>query len=288
MKTTQWKQIVWCTMFLLVIKQLHAKTPQPNVELLLHKSVHDSLITKTVLIKQVTVASVQLQKTVQPFVETYLEEHADLLEKIKQQNSSSFKTIERILVKRGIPAELLYLAVVESKLKNKATSNAGAVGIWQLMPVTARSLGLHVTAKTDERRYIIQSSVAAANYLNVLYKQFDDWLLVVAAYNCGAGNVYKAIKQSGSREFWKLQRYLPAETRNHVKRFIATHYYYEGEGSLVTLTKKERIIYLASLEDFTIEEEENKTNDTPASRNQPLNWVVVAQHEGGLIVELRK
>jgi membrane-bound lytic murein transglycosylase D len=241
-------------MFLFVIKQLHAKTPQPHVELLLHSGVHDSLITKTVLTKQVTVASVQLQKTVQPFVETYLEEHADLLEKIKQQNSSSFKTIEKILVKRGIPAELLYLAVVESKLKNKATSGAGAVGIWQLMPVTARSLGLNVTAKTDERRYIIQSSVAAANYLNILYKQFDDWLLVVAAYNCGAGNVYNAIKQSGSREFWKLQRFLPAETRNHVKRFIATHYYYEGEGSVVTLTKKERIIYLASLEHFTIEE----------------------------------
>ena len=288
MKTTQWKQIVWCSMFLLVINQLHAKTPQPHVELLLHSNVHDSLITKTVLTKQVTVASVQLQKTVQPFVETYLEEHADLLEKIKQQNSSSFKTIEKILVKRGIPAELVYLAVVESKLKNKATSGAGAVGIWQLMPVTARSLGLRVAGKTDERRYIIQSSVAAADYLNVLYKQFDDWLLVVAAYNCGAGNVYKAIKQSGSREFWKLQRFLPAETRNHVKRFIATHYYYEGEGSLVTLTKKERIIYLAALEDFTIEEEENKTNDTPASRNQPLNWVVIAQHEGGLIVELRK
>ena len=288
MKTTQWKQIVWCTMFLLVIQQLHAKTPQPHVELLLHANVHDSLITKPVLTKQVTVASVQLQKTVQPFVETYLEEHADLLDKIRQQNSSSFKTIEKILVKRGIPAELVYLAVVESKLKNKATSGAGAVGIWQLMPVTARSLGLRVTDKTDERRYIIQRSVAAANYLNVLYKQFDDWLLVVAAYNCGAGNVYKAIKQSGSREFWKLQRFLPAETRNHVKRFIATHYYYEGEGSLVTLTKKERIIYLASLEDFTIEEDENKTNDTPASRNQPLNWVVIAQHEGGLIVELRK
>lgn len=288
MKTTQWKQLVWCSMFLLVINQLHAETPQPHVELLLHSNVHDSLITKTIITKEVTVPSVQLQKTVQPFVETYLEEHADLLEKIKQQNSSSFKTIERILVKRGIPAELVYLAVVESKLKNKATSGAGAVGIWQLMPVTARSLGLHVAGKTDERRYIIQSSVAAADYLNVLYKQFDDWLLVVAAYNCGAGNVYKAIKQSGSREFWKLQRFLPAETRNHVKRFIATHYYYEGEGSLVTLTKKERIIYLASLEDFTIEEDENKTNDTPTSRNQPLNWVVIAQHEGGLIVELRK
>lgn len=288
MKTTQWKQFVWCSMFILVINQLHAETPQPHVELLLHRNVSDSLITKAVFTKQVNVASVQLQKTVQPFVETYLEEHADMLEKNKQQNSKSFQTIERILVKHSIPAELVYLAVVESKLKNNATSGAGAVGIWQLMPVTARSLGLRIAGTTDERRYIIQSSVAAANYLNVLYKQFDDWLLVVAAYNCGAGNVNKAIKQSGSREFWKLQRFLPAETSNHVKRFIATHYYYEGEGSIVTLTKKERISYLASLEKFIPEEEENKTDDSPSSRNQPLNWVVIAQHEGGLIVELRK
>ena len=175
---------------------------------------------------------------------------------------------------------------IGTKLKNKATSGAGAVGIWQLMPVTARSLGLRVTDKTDERRYIIQSSVAAANYLNVLYKQFDDWLLVVAAYNCGAGNVYKAIKQSGSREFWKLQRYLPAETRNHVKRFIATHYYYEGEGSFATLTKTERNKYLASL--LEVEEDTNETDNTPAPSNQPLNWVLIAQHEGEMILLLRK
>ncbi len=286
MKRTHWKQIVWCSMFLLTINQLYAKTPQPHTELLLHASVHDSLIAKSALPTQVTTISVQLQKTVQPFVETYLEEHADLLEEIKEQNSSSFKTIERILVKRGIPAELIYLAVVESKLKNKATSGAGAAGIWQLMPATARSLGLRVTTKTDERRYIVQSSVAAANYLNDLYKQFDDWLLVIAAYNCGAGNVYKAIKQSGSREFWKIQRFLPAETSNHVKRFIATHYYYEGEGSVVTLTKKERLVYLAAIEELPMVEK--KSNNDPSSRNHPLNWVVIAQHDGELIVELRK
>ena len=117
MKTTQWKQFVWCSMFLLVINQLNAKTPQPHVELLLHSNVHDSLITKTVLTKQPTVASVQLQKTVQPFVETYLEEHAGLLEKIKQQNSKSFQTNEKIFVNRCIPGELGYIALVETIIK---------------------------------------------------------------------------------------------------------------------------------------------------------------------------
>ncbi len=191
-------------------------------------------------------------------------------------------------MKRGLPAEMVYLAVVESKLKNKATSGAGAAGIWQLMPVTARSLGLRITGKIDERRYIIQSSVAAAKYLQELYKQFDDWLLVVAAYNCGSGNVYKAIKQSGSRDFWKLQRFLPKETRDHVKRFIATHYYYEGEGSIVTLTKTERLDYLSSLEELEEENEENKTDDTPASRIEPHNWVLIMQQDGKWITSLRK
>lgn len=285
MKTSRMKQIGWGSMLLLVINQLYAKTPQPHAELLLHTTVHDSLIVKTDVTKQLTV---QLQKKAEPFVETYLEEHAELLEKIRQNNSNTFHTIEKILVKRGLPAEMVYLAVVESKLKNKATSGAGAAGIWQLMPVTARSLGLRITGKIDERRYIIQSSVAAAKYLQELYKQFDDWLLVVAAYNCGSGNVYKAIKQSGSRDFWKLQRFLPKETRDHVKRFIATHYYYEGEGSIVTLTKTERLDYLSSLEELEEENEENKTDDTPASRIEPHNWVLIMQQDGKWIVSLRK
>lgn len=288
MKTTLWKQIGLFSMLLPATHQLYAKTPQPQSELLLSYLLHDSLTAKTNTINHSTTVTVPLQSSVQNFVDLYLQEHSEMLENIKERNNATFKTIQKILVKRGIPAELMYLAVVESKLKNSATSGAGAAGVWQLMPVTARSLGLQVNGKTDQRRHLYHSSVAAADYLNELYKQFDDWLLVVAAYNCGAGNVYKAIRLSGSREFWKLQRFLPTETRNHVKRFIATHFYYEEQGSLATLTKSERIKHLTSLNEMIIEEEENKTEDTPVRRNQAFNWVVIAQHNGEMILELRK
>ncbi|QNA43176.1 lytic transglycosylase domain-containing protein [Lacibacter sediminis] len=292
MKTTLWKQVGLSIILLPVCNRMYAKSPQqPHESLLSHLYVtnavlHDSLIAKTTAAKNLIIPTVQLQSSVRGFVDQYLDEHAEMLENIKERNSSTFKTIQKILVKRGIPAELIYLAVVESKLKNSATSGVGAAGVWQLMPVTARHLGLRVEGKTDERRYLYKSSAAAADYLVELYKQFDDWLLVVAAYNCGSGNVYKAIKQSGSREFWKLQRYLPSETRNHVKRFIATHFYYEGEGSLATLTKTERNIYLASL--IEAEEETNETDSTPAKTNQRFNWVSITQHEGEMNFLLRK
>jgi membrane-bound lytic murein transglycosylase D len=292
MKTTLWKQVCLSIILLPVCNKMYAKSPQqPHESLLSHLYVtnavlHDSLITKTTATKNLIIPTVQLQSSVRGFVDQYLDEHAGMLDNIKERNSSTFKTIQKILVKRGIPAELMYLAVVESKLKNSATSGVGAAGVWQLMPVTARHLGLRVEGKTDERRYLYKSSAAAADYLVELYKQFDDWLLVVAAYNCGSGNVYKAIKQSGSREFWKLQRYLPAETRNHVKRFIATHFYYEGEGSLATLTKTERNNYLASL--IEVEEESNDTDSAPAPINQRFNWVSITQHEGEMNFLLRK
>jgi membrane-bound lytic murein transglycosylase D len=144
------------------------------------------------------------------------------------------------LEKYGLPAELKYLAVIESELKSTATSWAGAVGPWQLMPETARVLGLKVNRKVDERKSYTKSTNAAALYLRDLYNEFGDWLLVIAAYNGGPANVYAAIKKSqGSRNFWKLQYYLPAETRMHVKKFIGTHYVFEGQGSVTTLTKAE-------------------------------------------------
>jgi membrane-bound lytic murein transglycosylase D len=107
------------------------------------------------------------------------------------------------------------------------------------MPETARDYGLTVTKKRDDRRDYKKSTHAAAKYLNDLYDIYQDWLLVVAAYNCGAGNVNSAIRKSGSRNFWDMQYYLPTESRNHVKKFIATHYIMEGDGGLTTLTKKE-------------------------------------------------
>jgi membrane-bound lytic murein transglycosylase D len=174
------------------------------------------------------------------FVQDYMEKNGEDLRKMKSWAKPYFTMIEGILAKYGLPSELKYLAVIESELKSTATSWAGAVGPWQLMPETARLLGLKVNRKVDERKSYTKSTNAAALYLRDLYKEFGDWLLVIAAYNGGPANVYAAIKKcQGSRNFWNLQYYLPAETRMHVKKFIGTHYVFEGQGSVTTLTKAE-------------------------------------------------
>jgi len=150
-----------------------------------------------------------------------------------------FDRIDEIFSKRNLPVELKYLAVIESDLKSSATSRVGAAGPWQFMPETGRDFGLKVNRKVDERRDFTKSTIAAAKYLKDLFNTYNDWLLVIAAYNCGVGPVNSAIRKSGSTNFWDLQYYLPTESRNHVKKFIATHYIMEGDGGLTTLTKKE-------------------------------------------------
>lgn len=173
------------------------------------------------------------------FVEDYIDRHTDELEKMKGWGKPHFDMIDEIFEKYNIPNELKYLAVIESNLRASTVSWAGAVGPWQFMPATARLMGLRVNSKTDERTNYIKSTHAAAKYLKSLYKDLGDWLLVIAAYNGGPGRVSSAIRRSGSDNFWKLQYNLPAESRNHVKKFIATHYIMEGKGGITTLTKKE-------------------------------------------------
>ena len=173
------------------------------------------------------------------FVQDYWESEGDRLTKMKDWAKPFFDRIDKIFSGRNLPVELKYLAVIESDLKTSATSRVGAAGPWQFMAETARDLGLKVGRKVDERRDFNKSTVAAAKYLKDLYNTYNDWLLVIAAYNCGGGLVNSAIRKSGSSNFWDLQYYLPTESRNHVKKFIATHYIMEGDGGLTTLTKKE-------------------------------------------------
>jgi membrane-bound lytic murein transglycosylase D len=173
------------------------------------------------------------------FVKDYVEKNSLDLQEIKSNGLSYFSLIDGIMNRYGLPRELKYLAVIESELKSNSVSWAGAVGPWQLMPQTARDLGLKVNHKYDERTNFAKSTKAAALYLRDLYGEYGDWLLVIAAYNTGTANVDKAIRKSGSRNFWDLQNYLPAESRNHVKKFIATQYVFEGQGSVTTLTRQE-------------------------------------------------
>jgi len=263
-------------LFSILVFFFYQVVAQPQNELLLPYLPNDTLTAKAKVNIEEAI-SIPLQSNLHNYVDRYLDENATLLDQIKERNGDKLKTIQQILIKKGLPEGLMYLAIVESALKNRATSRAGAAGIWQLMPETARTLGLKVNAKTDQRRLVYQSSVAAANYLKTLYKEFDDWLLVVAAYNCGSGNVYKAIRKSGSRDFWKMQRYLPAETRGHVKHFIATHFHYEANGSMVTLTKKERNIYLATLNKIVPEEAVSNTGKITDSSKQPIVDIIVAR-----------
>jgi peptidoglycan lytic transglycosylase D len=173
------------------------------------------------------------------FVQDYIEKNDKDLESMKSWGRPYFNMIDGILAQYGLPRELKYLAVIESQLKSNSLSWAGAVGPWQLMPATARLLGLKVTRRNDERKNYSKSTHAAAKYLKDLYNEFGDWLLVIAAYNGGSGHIYTAMRKSGSRNFWDLQYYLPAESRNHVKKFIGTHYIFEGQGGITTLTKDE-------------------------------------------------
>ena len=182
----------------------------------------------------------QLNPMAVSFVEDYIEKFGDKMENIKEQGKPYLDMMENILVQHGLPKELKYLAVIESNLKSNARSWAGAVGPWQFMPATARNMGLKVGNKYDERRDFYKSTHAASKYLTDLFSIYGDWLLVIAAYNGGAGKVNTAIKKSGSKDFWTLQKYLPAESKNHVKKFIATHYIMEGgHGGITTVTKEE-------------------------------------------------
>ena len=124
-----------------------------------------------------------------------------------------------------LPMELKYLPVIESALNPGATSRAGAGGLWQFMPTTGKRYDLEITSLIDERRDPVKSSYAAARMLKSLYEIFGDWTLVIASYNCGPGNVSKAIKRAGGeRDYWKIYSYLPQETQGYVPAFIAANY----------------------------------------------------------------
>ena len=161
------------------------------------------------------------------FVQSYIEKEGAGLRKMKTWAKPYFNLYDEILIANGIPVELKYLSVIESHLSSQAVSWAGAAGPWQIMPAEATRLGLKLLPN-DERMDYQKSTQAAATILKELYQQFGDWLLVVAAYNGGAGRLSKAIEKKKTKDFWALQYELPLETRNHVKKFIATHAIFEG------------------------------------------------------------
>ncbi|PWV53295.1 lytic transglycosylase domain-containing protein [Chitinophaga sp. S165] len=158
------------------------------------------------------------------YINNFASRYSQHLQVMVSRGQPYFVMVEKIFREHGIPEEMKYLAVIESSFNTNARSRVGAVGAWQFMSGTARIFGLSVGKKVDERKDFYKSTVAAAKFLNELYDQFGDWLLVVAAYNCGPGGVQRAMNASGRSDFWGMQYFLPAESRNHVYKFIATGY----------------------------------------------------------------
>ena len=226
----------------------------------------------------------QLSPKAVPFVQEYIRKQGKELEKMKQWGRPYFDVYDNILPKYGVPVELKYLSVIESHLQSRLVSWAGAVGPWQLMDYEAKRYGLQVKP-LDERTDYFKSTHAAAKLLKGLYDEFGDWLLVVAAYNGGAGRVKQAIRLSGSRDFWDLQYYLKEETRTHVKKFISTHYIFEGGGGETTMTK-------AELKDFksTIVSQNNivDASDSTITIRGRFSAKIVAQKLGMPITDFNK
>ncbi len=183
----------------------------------------------------------QLNPKAVSFVQEYMRKQGKELEQMRSWGKPYFDLYDNILALYGIPKEMKYLSVIESHLSSGLVSWAGAVGPWQLMGDEAKRFGLR-TGTIDDRMDFYKSTHVAARLMKELYGEFGDWLLVVAAYNGGAGRVRQAIRKAGSRDFWDLQYYLPEETRNHVKKFIGTHYIFEGGGGWTTMTASETLV----------------------------------------------
>jgi membrane-bound lytic murein transglycosylase D len=200
---------------------------------------------------------------VKNFIDLYANRRRALMERVMGLSQIYFPMFEQKLDQYSLPLELKYLAIVESALRPDARSRVGASGLWQFMYGTGKVYGLEVSSYVDDRCDPVKSTVAACRHFRDLYNIYNDWLLVLAAYNSGPGNVNKAIRRSGGkRSFWEIRPYLPAETRDYVPAFIAVNYvmHHASEHNLYPVMP--RIVY--------------HEIDTVAVR-KPLNFAVLSE-----------
>lgn len=171
------------------------------------------------------VIEVPYNEVVRRYILRYVKHSPRQLAALQRKAEYYFPIFENILAKHDLPYELCYMPVIESALNPQARSHMGATGLWQFMPATGKKYGLEINSLVDERMDPIRSTEAACLFLKNLYGIFQDWNLVIAAYNCGPGNVNKAIHRAGGkRDFWSIYPFLPSETRGYLPIFIAASY----------------------------------------------------------------
>ena len=166
----------------------------------------------------------RLDKAVRRRVMNYVENWPVASGRLLARSARFFPIFEEVLAEKGMPLGLKYVTVQESALRPWATSRVGAGGLWQLMPGTARELGLTVNEVLDERLDPQLGCAAGLDYLRIQYERYEDWALALAAYNCGPGNVNKALRRSRGRSYWDIRKHLPRETRNYLPNIIAAAY----------------------------------------------------------------
>ena len=190
-----------------------------------------------------TVIETPYNKVVRAYIDMYTEKKRSLVETMLGMSSYYMPIFEAALEKEQMPLELKYLPVIESAINPVAVSRVGATGLWQFMPASAKGLGLEINSLVDERRDPVRSSEMAAKYLKQLYEIYGDWSLAIAAYNCGPGNVNKALRRAGEgkKDFWEIYPFLPTETRGYVPAFIAACYvmnYYGSHNITPAITRR--------------------------------------------------
>ena len=187
-----------------------------NEELIRHRL--DSL-------NRLTPLELTYNQTVLKFIKFYIKQRKSQVAKLLALSDYYFPIFEEYLDKYSMPLELKYIPIIESSLRVDARSPAGAVGIWQFMYYTAKEYNLRINSYLDERRDVYKSTEAACQYLNKAFNIFDNWELAVASYNCGRGNVTKALRRSGGElNYWKIRPFLPRETRNYIPALISVIY----------------------------------------------------------------
>lgn len=195
----------------------------------------------------------KLTPQVKKAIHAYTTKHRKGSENLLGRVSVYFPIFEKEIRAKNLPDELKYVAIIESSLKVDAKSYVGATGLWQFMKGTGRMYGLTINSTIDERRDVEKATAAALDYLTDLHAMFDDWTMAIAAYNCGPGNIRKAIRKSGgATDYWSIRKYLPKETQKYVPKFIAAaylmNYYHDHE--LSPSIVEDELKYTASAEVF--------------------------------------